>query len=73
MAFSPVPQVTFKFCHGDYTRVYWEKTESPKVRKEPVSRNGPVWQQRWLRGRSFNSDTNAPPYHIAVRNSWKLR
>ena len=24
-------------------------------------------------GRSFNSGTNAPPSHMAVRNSWKLR
>ena len=27
----------------------------------------------YVRGRSFNSGTNAPPYHMAVRNSWKLR
>ena len=26
-----------------------------------------------LRENSFNSGTNAPPYHIAVRKSWKLR
>ena len=25
------------------------------------------------RGRSFNNGTNEPPYHMAVRNSWKLR
>ena len=24
-------------------------------------------------GRSFNSGTNEPPYHMAVRNYWKLR
>ena len=24
-------------------------------------------------GRSFNSGTNEPPYHMAVRYSWKLR
>ena len=24
-------------------------------------------------GRSFNSGTYAPQYHMAVRNSWKLR
>ena len=24
-------------------------------------------------GRAFNSGTNAPSYHMAVRNSWKLR
>ena len=24
-------------------------------------------------GRSFNSGTNAPPYHMAIRQSWKLQ
>ena len=24
-------------------------------------------------GRSFNSGTNAPPYHMAVRKLWKLQ